>query len=71
MARSATQFQKGLSLPAFQRLYGSEEQCEAALRRRSGPMGSAVPAAMAMSMGWSMAAGSSAISVATAAIRLT
>jgi len=32
-------------------------------------MDSAVPAAMAMSMGWSKAAGSSAISVAAAAIR--
>jgi hypothetical protein len=31
MARSTIQFQKGLSLPEFQRLYGTEEQCEAAL----------------------------------------
>jgi len=30
MSRSAVQFQKGLSLPEFQRLYGTEEQCEAA-----------------------------------------
>ena len=29
MARSAIQFQKGLSLPEFQRLYGTEEQCVA------------------------------------------
>lgn len=28
MARSAIQFQKGLSLSAFQRIYGTEEQCE-------------------------------------------
>ena len=38
-------------------------------RRRAGPMGSPVLAAMAMSTAWSMAAGSSAISVATAVIR--
>jgi hypothetical protein len=29
MARSAIQFQKGLSLSEFQRLYGTEEQCVA------------------------------------------
>ena len=33
MARSGIQFQKGLSLPDFQRLYGTEEQCEAALEK--------------------------------------
>ena len=27
MSRSAIHFQKGLSLPEFQRLYGTEEQC--------------------------------------------
>ena len=37
MARSATQFQKGLSLPDFQRLYGTEEQCEAALEKARWP----------------------------------
>jgi hypothetical protein len=31
MSRSAIQFQKGLSLPQFQRLYGSDAQCEASL----------------------------------------
>lgn len=29
MARSGIQFQKGLSLPEFQRLYGTEAQCVA------------------------------------------
>jgi hypothetical protein len=33
MSRSAIQFQKGLSLLEFQRLFGSEEQCEAALEK--------------------------------------
>lgn len=31
MARNAVQFQKGLSMAEFNRLYGSEEQCHAAL----------------------------------------
>jgi hypothetical protein len=39
VARSAIQFQKGLSLPAFQRHYGTEEQCEAALEKARGPDG--------------------------------
>ena len=43
MARSAIQFQKGLSLPAFQRLYGSEEQCEAALEKARWPDGFRCP----------------------------
>ena len=29
MARNAVQFQKGLSEPAFEQLYGTEEQCRA------------------------------------------
>ncbi|CAN5507382.1 hypothetical protein BH23CHL4_BH23CHL4_30430 [soil metagenome] len=29
MARNRVQFQKGLSEPEFDRLYGSEEQCRA------------------------------------------
>jgi hypothetical protein len=33
MARNSIQFQKGLSLTSFQRLYGSEKQCEAALEK--------------------------------------
>ena len=43
IARSAIQFQKGLSLPAFQRLYGSEEQCEAALEKARWPDGFRYP----------------------------
>ena len=33
MARNGIQFQKGLSLPEFQKLYGSEAQCESALEK--------------------------------------
>ncbi|MFM8545715.1 MAG: transposase, partial [Vulcanococcus sp.] len=43
MARSAIQFQKGLSLPEFQRLYGAEEQCEAALEKARWPDGFRCP----------------------------
>ena len=43
MARSAIQFQKGLSLPDFQRLYGTEEQCEAALEKARWPDGFRCP----------------------------
>lgn len=39
MARSGIQFQKGLSLLEFQRLYGTEEQCEAALEKARWPDG--------------------------------
>lgn len=39
MARSAIQFQKGLSLSEFQRLYGAEAQCEAALEKARWPDG--------------------------------
>ena len=43
MARSSIQFQKGLSLPGFQRLYGTEEQCEAALEKARWPDGFRCP----------------------------
>jgi transposase-like protein len=43
MARSGIQFQKGLSLPAFQRLYGTQEQCEAALEKARWPDGFRCP----------------------------
>ena len=43
MARNAIQFQKGLSLSEFQRLYGSEEQCEAALEKARWPVGFRCP----------------------------
>lgn len=43
MARNSIQFQKGLSLPAFLRLYGTEEQCEAALEKARWPDGFRCP----------------------------
>jgi transposase-like protein len=43
MARNGIQFQKGLSLPEFQRLYGTEEQCEAALEKARWPDGFRCP----------------------------
>ncbi|QPN70743.1 transposase [Synechococcus sp. CBW1108] len=43
MARNVIQFQKGLSLPDFQRLYGTEEQCEAALEKARWPGGFRCP----------------------------
>ena len=43
MARSTIQFQKGLSLRQFLRLYGTEEQCEAALEKARWPDGFRCP----------------------------
>jgi len=43
MVRSAIQFQKGLSLRQFLRLYGTEEQCEAALEKARWPDGFRCP----------------------------
>jgi transposase-like protein len=43
MARSGIQFQKGISLLEFQRLYGTEEQCEAALEKARWPDGFRCP----------------------------
>lgn len=43
MARNGIQFQKGLSLPEFQRFYGTEEQCEAALEKARWPDGFRCP----------------------------
>jgi hypothetical protein len=43
MARSGIQFQKGLSLPGFLRLYGSEAQCEDALENAPWPNGFRCP----------------------------
>jgi hypothetical protein len=39
MARSGIQFQKGLSLLEFQRLYGTEELCEAVMKKARWPDG--------------------------------
>lgn len=43
MSRNSIQFQKGLSLPEFLHLYGSEEQCEAALEKVRWPAGFRCP----------------------------
>jgi len=43
MARNGIQFQKGLSLPDFQRLYGTEADCEAALEKVRWPDGFRCP----------------------------
>jgi len=43
VSRSAIQFQKGFSLSEFQRLYGAEEQCEAALEKARWPDGFCCP----------------------------
>jgi transposase-like protein len=43
MARSAIQFQKGLSLSKCQRLYGTEEQCDAAMEKARWPDGFRCP----------------------------
>lgn len=43
MTRSAIQFQKGLSLRQFLRLYGTEEHCEAALEKARWPDGFRCP----------------------------
>lgn len=41
--RSAIRFQKGFSLTEFQRLYGTDEQCEAALEKARSPNGFRCP----------------------------
>ena len=43
MARNAVQFQKALSMAEFQRLYGTEEQCHAALVEMRWPDGFVCP----------------------------
>ena len=43
MARNAVQFQKGLSMAEFNRLYSSEEQCHAALAEMRWPDGFECP----------------------------
>jgi len=43
MARNFIQFQRGLSLSEFQKRYGTEEQCEAAVRRWRWPDGFVCP----------------------------
>ena len=43
MARNAVQFQKGLSEPAFEQLYGTEEQCRAIVIASRWPKGFECP----------------------------
>ena len=43
MGRNAIQFQKGLSMPEFQKLYGTEAQCEEALAQIRWPNGFSCP----------------------------
>lgn len=43
MARNVIQFQKGLSLPEFQQLYGTEALCKAALQQTRWPEGFRCP----------------------------
>lgn len=52
MARNMVQFQKGLSEPEFERQYGTEEQCRAALSRRDGRTGSSAPSAGSSGTAW-------------------
>ena len=44
MARNRVQFQKGLSAPEFERLYGTEEQCRAVIVASRWPDGFVCPA---------------------------
>ena len=48
MARNSVQFQKGLSEPKFQELYGTEEKCRAALLSWRWPEGFVCPACAGM-----------------------
>ena len=71
MGRNAIQFQKGLSEPEFQKLYGTEAQCEDALAQMPwpkcvGPMAFVAHAAKATLMASFTDAGSGAISVGDA-----
>lgn len=43
MAMNRIQFQPGLSLPAFYKLYGTEAQCAAALEKARWPTGFSCP----------------------------
>jgi hypothetical protein len=44
MARNTVQFQKGLSEPGFEHLYGTEQQCRAAVVASRWPDGFSCPA---------------------------
>ena len=55
MARNKVQFQKGLSLGEFQRLYGGEDQCHDALVAWRWPDGFVCPGCGSVRHGWSPA----------------
>jgi hypothetical protein len=69
MGRNAIQFQKGLSVPEFQALYGTEDQCEDALAQMRWPMAFVAHAARALLMVSFTDAGSGGISVGNAATK--
>jgi hypothetical protein len=52
MARNAVQLQKGLSEPAFERPYGTEEQCRAVGVASRWPEGFECPAWAGESIAW-------------------
>jgi len=52
MARNVVQFQKGLSEPAFDRQYGTEEQCRAVVIALRWPDGFCCPPAAVGSTAW-------------------
>lgn len=57
MGRNAIQFQKGLSMPEFQKLSGTKAQCEKPWLRSVGLTASVAHAAKGSFMGWCKAAG--------------
>ena len=52
MARNVVQFQKGLSEPAFEQQYGSEEQCRAIVIASRWPRGFECPACGGRQYAW-------------------
>jgi hypothetical protein len=69
MGRNAIQIQKGLSVPEFQKLYGTEAQCEDAWPKCVGLLAFVVHAARALLMDSFTDAGSGVISVGNAATK--
>jgi hypothetical protein len=69
MGRNAIQFQKGLSVPEFQKLYGKEAQREDALAQMRWLMAFVAHAAKALLMDSFTDAGSGGISVRNAATK--
>ena len=52
MARNVVQFQKGLSEPAFEQQYGTEEQCRAIVLHHAGRMALSARYAVAGNTVW-------------------